>query len=86
MTCQTVILPDGGRAIVCGPRGRAKRCCSCNQPATRECDWKVEAHRSGTCDLPICANCAVSPAEEKDLCPAHATAFEAWKSARESAR
>lgn len=86
MTCETVLLPNGGRAIVCGSSQRAKRCVGCGQRASRECDWKVKSHRSGTCDLPICANCAVAPAPEKDLCPAHAEAFKVWQAERERSR
>lgn len=81
MACQTVRLPDGGAAIVCGPRQRAQRC-SCGRPAGLLCDWRIPARKSGTCDRPICDRCTTSPAPEKDLCPEHARAFEAWKKGR----
>jgi hypothetical protein len=81
MTCQRVPMPGGGHAIVCGPRQRRKRC-ACGQWATLECDWKVPARKSGTCDAPICADCTTSPAPDKDLCRDHARAYEAWKAAR----
>jgi hypothetical protein len=76
MTCHTVTLDNGARAIVCtsGPR---KLCVQCGQPARLLCDWKVPEHRSGTCDAPICAGCTHSPAPDKDLCPGHAAQ---WKS------
>lgn len=84
MTCEHVRLPSGGAAIVCSS-GQAKRC-RCGRRADLLCDWKVPARRSGTCDVPICSNCAISPAAGKDLCPAHAEAFEAWRRRREKMR
>lgn len=81
MACETVHLPGGARAIVCGPRQRQKRC-ACGKPGTLLCDWKVEGKKSGTCDKPICSGCTTSPAPDKDLCPAHAKAFEEWKAER----
>jgi hypothetical protein len=93
MNCQSVTLPGGGSAIVCGSRRRER--CGCGRPATRLCDWKgpAEAVRGtaeqgapsplpGTCDKPICVRCTTSPAPDKDLCPAHAAEFEAWKARR----
>lgn len=77
MSCEHVSLPGGGTAIVCTP-GRAKRC-KCGRRATLECDWKVPARRSGTCDAPICAACTTSPAPGKDICPDHAPAYHAWR-------
>lgn len=72
MVCRTVTLPDGVRAIACGPRRRSRRC-KCGRPASLLCDWKVEAGR--TCDAPLCAECTHKPADGKDLCPTHA---ERW--------
>lgn len=80
MTCDLIDLPGGGRAIVCSSRKRQR--CECGKSATLLCDWKVPDHRSGTCDRPICRACATSVAPEKDLCPQHARAFDAWQSAR----
>ena len=77
MTCERVALPAGGYAIVCGTRRRKR--CACGRPATLECDWKVPARKSGTCDAPICERCTTSPAPDKDLCPKHAQAFKEWK-------
>lgn len=80
MACENVTLPNGGRAIVCGTRGRRPiKCCQCGRPGDRLCDWKVEG---GTCDKPICRGCSTSPKRGKDLCPAHAEAFEQWKAKR----
>jgi len=82
MACERVSLPDGGHAIVCGTRSTRKDRCACGRVATRLCDWKVPERRSGTCDAPICASCATSPAPEKDICPAHAPALRAWQDNR----
>ncbi len=78
MTCDRVTMSGGVTAIVCGPTKR----CKCGRRATLECDWKVPKRKSGTCDKPICAKCAISPAPGKDLCPTHAEAFKAWKAGR----
>lgn len=80
MICESVTLPGGGRAIICskGPRKR----CPCGGPAHRLCDWKVPNRKSGTCDAPICLSCTFSPAPEKDLCPSHKLAFDAWLASR----
>jgi hypothetical protein len=75
-----VICRRVGAAIVCGPRPRQKRC-ACGRPATLLCDWKVADRPGATCDKPICAECATSPAPGKDLCLAHAEEFETWKAA-----
>lgn len=73
MPCRVVTLPGGGRAIVCGPTPRSKRCaCGSGLMATQLCDWKVEG---GTCDAPICKACTHVPAPDKDLCPIHAAAW-----------
>jgi hypothetical protein len=82
MPCERVSLPGGGFAIVCGTRSRRQRC-ACGQPSTQLCDWKVPERLSGTCDAPICARCSVSPAPDKDLCPAHAAAFREWSAQRQ---
>ncbi|QCI92284.1 hypothetical protein [Novosphingobium sp. EMRT-2] len=76
MACEVVELPGGRRAIVCGPR-QPRRKCQCGNPATLECDWKVPARRSGTCDKPLCPTCTHVPAPGKDLCPAHAAMWKA---------
>ncbi len=73
MPCTVTTLPDGTRAIVCGPGKR----CACGRRATQECDWKVPARKSGTCDRPLCKRCAHVPAEGKDLCPEHAAIWKA---------
>lgn len=84
MPCESITLPDGVRAIVCGPRQRKRRC-ACGKPAPLLCDWKVTGNRIGTCDVPICAACSTSPAPGKDLCPDHAAAWAAWRAQRTTA-
>lgn len=74
MPCTPFNVPGVGTGIVC-TRGKPKRC-KCGAVATRLCDWKVPGKKSGTCDEPLCANCASEPAPGKDLCPTHAAE---WK-------
>jgi hypothetical protein len=81
MTCETVTLPSGYRAIVCSSRSR-KRCRVCGAKAALLCDWKVAKKSSGTCDAPLCHRCAETPAPDKDLCPTHAGAYRRWLGAR----
>lgn len=85
MACEHVQLPDGSRAIVCGPKKKQQRC-ACGRPATLLCDWKVPSRKSGTCDAPICSHCTTSPARNKDLCPDHGADFQAWKIRKAAAR
>lgn len=82
MTCETVRLPGGQVAIVCGRGRRNRPRCGCNRIATLECDWKVPSRRSGTCDAPICDRCTTVPAPDKDLCPTHAEEWKRWKAKR----
>lgn len=82
MACEFVQMPNGARAIVCSSTRRPR--CECGQPAPLACDWKVADRRSGTCDAPICRECATSPAPEKDLCPEHAAEFQLWKARRQA--
>lgn len=83
MVCERIMLPGGQAAIVCSSTPRAS--CECGRPGTQLCDWKVPSKRSGTCDAAICDRCTTSPAEDKDLCPTHASAFAEWKAARSAA-
>ena len=78
MTCETVPLPGGGTAILCGRQQPKMKCRSCGQPADLLCDWKTPEGRYGTCDAPICTSCTTKPAPNKDLCPTHAAAYERW--------
>jgi hypothetical protein len=85
MPCDRVSLPDGTAVILCS-RGPRRQRCACGKPATLLCDWKLRGARTLTCDAPICAACATSPAPEKDLCPTHAAAFREWSARRQPER
>lgn len=82
MTCHHVPLPGGGHAIVCTPRQRRRKCKTCGRTADLLCDWKVPTKKSGTCDAPICDRCTTSPAPDRDICPAHKPALDAWLASR----
>lgn len=85
MPCQHVKLPGGGTAIVCGPRQRVPKCkCGSGRGADLLCDWKTDEGK--TCDAKICEACATKPAEDKDLCPAHAEAWKAWLASKRTPR
>jgi hypothetical protein len=76
MTCETVKLPGGITAIVCG-RGRKKPkpCICCGKPSTKLCDFRTgeRTHAQGwiTCDKPLCDACAVRGGTNIDYCPDH---------------
>jgi hypothetical protein len=80
MTCTPLTLPNGAKAIVCGPRSHQR--CQCGNRATLLCDWKRPDKKSGTCDDGLCPNCTTKPAPDKDLCPKHALALDEWKARR----
>lgn len=82
MTCTTVQLDNGARAIVCTGRRSRPRCAGCGAPAVLLCDWKVASRKSVTCDAPICTSCTHSPAPNKDLCPEHRDQWLARQSGR----
>jgi hypothetical protein len=84
VTCTPVTLPNGAKAIVCGPRQKQKRCVKCGGRANLLCDWKTPTPKKPgkTCDKPICAGCTTSPAPDKDLCPEHGLAFADWRASR----
>lgn len=84
MTCDTVELPNGTRAIVCGgKRRRRQRCSSCGLQCDFLCDWKVGQGK--TCDAPICGIHAVEVAPNKHLCPEHKKAYQVWLKQRGTA-
>lgn len=77
-------MPDGSIGLV-RMHGRVTCCVKCGAIAARECDWKMPKKKSGTCDAPLCVVCTTVPEEGKDLCPAHAQAWEQWKARRNAA-
>jgi hypothetical protein len=78
VTCSTVKLPGGGTAIVCGPRGRRRRCSvgGCTASAALLCDWKIGDGK--TCDAPICREHAEEVAPDKHLCRRHQVDYRDW--------
>lgn len=45
--------------------------CQCGRHAPLQCDWPVPERKSGTCDKPICSDCARHVADDVDYCPFH---------------
>jgi len=76
VTCETVKLPGGVRAIVCSRGGRSRRCCACHLAGGFQCDWKVPG--KGTCSRYLCPEHAKEVAPGKHLCPEHAEAYKEW--------
>lgn len=78
MKCRTVVLPGGkGRAIVCGPRPKARPCKTCYdrtgryERSTKLCDFPDPTRPSGTCDAPMCDAHATRVGPDRDYCPKH---------------
>lgn len=71
--CETVRLPGGGTAIVCGGHRRRPACRHCGYASTKFCDHR---HSDGkTCDAPICGDCALHvPGKNVDYCQHHRAA------------
>jgi hypothetical protein len=81
MTCETVRLPGGGVAMVCGPRARPpgsspgakgpRKCYvpGCPTPAAFQCDFPTGR---GTCDRHVCAAHRSAQGTGVDFCPEHA--------------
>lgn len=87
MPCTPFRNGDGSvTGIVCTKSRRVRcRVPGCSKWSTKLCDWKLHKVEAGkraftgkTCDMPLCADHAKSPAPDKDLCPAH------WKLACEA--
>lgn len=72
MPCRPIKTPEGFTAIVCGPRGRRRRCAYCSSEADRLCDFPVTRNsKPGTCDRPICSRCSWRISGDRDLCREH---------------
>ena len=72
MPCTPRRMPDGSVAILCGPsRVPRKPCVGCGQPATRLCDFALDAQE--TCSAPVCASCTQRLGRSEDRCPQHYT-------------
>ncbi len=77
--CESVSLPDGTVAIVCGVRHRPAPCAYCGHPSTVLCDGPPRMdHRRAlqptTCDRPLCARCAIHVPPNQDFCREHRAA------------
>ena len=70
---------DRSAIIICAGRSRPKFCAICGRQAVALCDWKMREHKSGLCDLPVCAAHAKKVGLQKHLCPEHQLQCESWK-------
>lgn len=87
MGCESVRLPDGTGAIVCGRTQRRRaRCEWCAREHTRLCDWPTSrGGRVTTCDRRLCNFCCytvpppagVVGADSLDYCPTHRMLYAA---------
>lgn len=77
MQCQSLQLPDGTKAVVCGRTDRKQQrsqFCACDRPGKYLCDFPTSA-RHGTCDALICETCSLHlphANDSLDFCPTHA--------------
>lgn len=73
MTCKVTKLGPDSYIIQCS-RGLNYRCRFCGSGnATKLCDFPLRGEMAGkTCDIRMCARCAVKVGENKDYCPPHA--------------
>lgn len=73
MRCTPISLGNGVTGIVCTSRTRVKPCRQCGARSARLCDYALMGRLAGkTCDMPLCAKCAVKVGPDRDLCRAHA--------------
>jgi hypothetical protein len=64
-------MPDGGVAHLYSET-RRKRCVHCHDRwSTTLCDYPDPSRKSGTCDRPLCRQCAVPMGPNLDYCPHH---------------
>lgn len=63
----------GGHAVIACGGTKIHACIVCGEIAGKLCDWKLGAN---TCDAPVCDEHATVVTKGKDLCPAHAKAWE----------
>jgi len=78
MACHYLYKHGQFLGVVC--EGREKRqFCACGRVSDLLCDWKVKTKKSGTCDAPICRQCALEVGPDKHLCKAHQKAYAEWK-------
>lgn len=70
--CQTIRLPGGQTAIVCGARQRKRACSSCGRSVSdyKLCDFLVDPS-GDTCSRVLCVQCAIHREPDLDYCPRH---------------
>jgi hypothetical protein len=80
MTCEWVKRPNGGTAIVCGPRPRRHKCSvpGCPNNARHQCDGRVILHagQKSTCNAWICEEHRTPAGDNVDYCPTHAKGMQ----------
>lgn len=74
MTCTVLLMPGGGKAIICN-RGKRKQVCSiCKRnPVEFLCDWPVGKGKKSkkTCDKALCKTCARETGVNTHYCFVH---------------
>lgn len=72
MPCRYYRSDDGQvTGIICSSRRRSRACSVCKRPSDRLCDYPDTKHKSGTCDKPLCSECARHVGPDRDHCPSH---------------
>lgn len=70
MTCRTIHLGDGSKAILCDRSRRTKKCRSCGGYGEEKlCDFDVGGGK--TCDAKCCSLCAAHVGRDRDYCSKH---------------
>ena len=69
MPCEIVRFANGGTAIICGPRSRAKPkpCWECHRPGLFLCDGPSPTGK-GDCDRPLCVQHRTQAGAGVDYC------------------
>lgn len=70
MTCRTIHLGDGSKAILCDRSRRTKKCRACGGYGEEKlCDFDVGGGK--TCDAKCCSLCAAHVGRDRDYCSKH---------------
>jgi hypothetical protein len=78
MPRERVTFTDDNSAIICGKHyGRIKRCWHCGAQSVKLCDGPRADNRRGTCDRPLCGQCAIHVPPDLDFCRDHEGAAQA---------
>jgi hypothetical protein len=69
--CTPILNADGSvMGVFCGRVRKTPTCSLCKRaPGTQLCDGK-RLDKPGTCDVPMCRECALHVGPNRDLCPA----------------